>query len=53
MAKRIVANMVLIGFFDKQIEEGKLAPMMILFVDSIDSDRRSVELPPNPDFTAS
>lgn len=37
-------------FFDKQIEEGKLAPMMILFVDSIDSDRRSVELPPNPDF---
>ncbi|NHX22037.1 alpha/beta hydrolase-fold protein, partial [Escherichia coli] len=22
----------------------------ILFVDSIDSDRRSVELPPNPDF---
>lgn len=37
-------------FFDKQIEEGKLTPMMILFVDSIDSDRRSIELPPNPDF---
>lgn len=37
-------------FFDKQIEDGKLAPIAILFVDSIDSDRRSVELPPNPDF---
>lgn len=37
-------------FFDKLIEEGKLPPIAILFVDSIDSDRRSVELPPNPDF---
>lgn len=37
-------------FFDKMIEEGRLAPMAILFVDSIDSDRRSVELPPNPNF---
>lgn len=37
-------------FFDKQIAEGKLPPMMLLFVDSLDSDRRSKELPPNPDF---
>lgn len=37
-------------FFDSLIEEGKIPPMYVVFVDSLDNARRGQELPPNPDF---
>lgn len=37
-------------FFDKWMSEGAIPPMYVVFLDSISSERRNVELPPNPDF---
>ncbi|CAQ82572.1 MULTISPECIES: alpha/beta hydrolase-fold protein [Photorhabdus] len=39
-------------FFDSLIEAGKIPPMYVVFVDSLDNVRRGQELPPNPDFAA-
>ncbi|QIC14711.1 DUF3327 domain-containing protein [Providencia vermicola] len=39
-------------FFDKWMSEGAIPPMYVVFVDSISSERRNVELPPNAEFPA-
>ncbi|WP_323835858.1 alpha/beta hydrolase-fold protein [Photorhabdus africana] len=39
-------------FFDSLIEQGKIPPMYVVFIDSLDSARRGQELPPNPNFAA-
>ncbi|MGG4610246.1 alpha/beta hydrolase-fold protein [Providencia sp. Me31A] len=43
-------NYQMAKFFDKWINGGDLPAMNIVFVDSINSDRRGDELPPNDDF---
>ncbi|WP_236620659.1 alpha/beta hydrolase-fold protein [Providencia sneebia] len=37
-------------FFDKWISEGLIPPMNVVFLDSISSERRGNELPPNTEF---
>ncbi|HEF8774356.1 TPA: DUF3327 domain-containing protein [Providencia stuartii] len=37
-------------FFDKWMLEGKIPPMYVVFLDSISSEHRNNELPPNSDF---
>lgn len=43
-------NYQMVKFFDKWMNNGDLPAMDIVFVDSISSERRGEELPPNHDF---